>query len=99
MRGLHTSLIIVVAAIVILVVALIVLTIFGVGIGGVSDYLTQRNICVSTYTSSCSVTGTEPPNWNSQMQVNVDGSIEYKSCANLIQCSCADREARCNIPT
>ncbi len=93
------ALVVVVAAIVILIVALIILTIFGVGIGGVSDYLTQRSICVSTYTSSCSVTGTEPPTWNSQMQVNEDGSIVYKSCDDLIQCSCTDREATCNIPT
>jgi hypothetical protein len=98
MRGLHTSLVIVVAAIVILVVALIVLTVFGVGIGGVADYLNQRNICVSTFTSSCSITGERPPTWDAEMKVNKDGNIVNMACSDMVSCVCLDREAACVNP-
>ena len=57
------SIMIVIAAIVILVIALVLLTIFGQGIGGPSQFASQANVCRSTAASSCQLTGQLPPDW------------------------------------
>jgi hypothetical protein len=84
MRGLHTSLVIVVAAIVILIVALIVISIFGVGIQTFTTITQAESFCVSQCTASCSITKTMPPTWNA---VSVKVGADTKSCADVVKVS------------
>lgn len=63
MRGLHTSLVIVVAAIVILIVALIVLTIFGVGVSSFSSIAEAKSQCITMCQASCRITQQVPLTW------------------------------------
>ncbi len=81
MRGLHTSLVIVVAAIVILIVALVVLTIFGVGIQTFSTMVQAESFCVAQCQSSCTITNIMPPTWKAD-SVKVGNDI--KSCEVVV---------------
>ena len=64
MKGLHTSLVIVVAAIVILIVALVVLTIFGVGITPVRSITDATAQCTMLCKATCRTTNSMPPTWD-----------------------------------
>ena len=82
MRGLHTSLIIVVAAIVILIVALVVLTIFGVGIQTFSTMVQAESFCVSQCQASCRITNIMPVTWKAESVKVGDGPLQ--SCESLV---------------
>ncbi len=81
MKGLHTSLVIVVAAIVILIVALVVLTIFGVGIQTFSTMVQAESFCVSQCQASCRITNTMPVTWNAD---SIKVNNEITSCATEV---------------
>ena len=63
MKGLSTSLIVVVTAIVLLVVALVILTIFSTGISQFGSIAEAQNYCASIASTSCAATGKMPPTW------------------------------------
>lgn len=85
MRGLHTSLVIVVAAIVILIVALVVLSIFGIGIQTFTTMVQAESFCVSQCQVSCSTTQTMPLTWNAQsVMVGTGAQAVKKSCATVV---------------
>ena len=81
MKGLHTSLVVVIAAIVILIVALVVLTIFGVGIAPVSSLSNANAQCRNLCQATCRVTGSMPPTWD---QATVLDNNVMKSCETLL---------------
>ena len=90
MRALHTTVNIVVAAVVIIIAALVILTIFGMGITPVSTMTELRSQCSIQGVSSCQATGNPPPGWNSP-SVMVDGVLiscreatDYESCQQIL---------------
>jgi len=96
MRGISTTLVIVVTAIVILVAALVVLTIFGGGIQPVVDWTSKQSLCMTEYASVCAATDKEPPTWNVKMDVTIGGEVKSCSCANLVEsCACENRVGGC----
>ena len=82
MKGLSTSLVVVITAIVILVVALVVLTIFGVGVGQVGSIAEAETQCISIATSACKTAGDLPPNWDAIVFDTPDGPIK---CNAVVQ--------------
>lgn len=96
MKGLHTSLIIVVAAIVILIVALVVLTIFGVGIQTFTTMVQAEPFCVSQCQSSCTITKTMPPTWKADsLMVGTGAAAVKKSCADVVGAASNDCKDKC----
>ncbi len=76
---------IVIAAIVILVIALVLLTIFGQGIGPTGDFASRANLCRSSAASACKLTGELPPGWTSTQYRVVRDGVEYsETCAQMI---------------
>ena len=93
MKGLSTTLIIVISAVVILVAALVVLTIFGQGASVVASLAQARSVCNSQAAQSYETVGVMPINWDVP-SVNVNG--ELKSCADAYKeikqaCTCVDK--------
>ncbi|NOX71663.1 MAG: hypothetical protein GXO64_03110 [Candidatus Micrarchaeota archaeon] len=85
------SIVIVIGAIVILVVALVLLTIFGQGMGPAGDFATRANLCRSTAATSCSLTDHLPPDWSkTKYKINNDGDITYSTCRDIIGISTCD---------
>lgn len=84
MKALHTSLVIVVAAIVILIVALVVLTIFGVGITPMRSITDAKSSCLIQGSISCQAAGSPPITWNSP-SVMVNNVM--MSCSLATECS------------
>lgn len=82
----NTSILIVVSAIVILVMALVLLTIFGQGIGGVATITGAKSQCAEIGRSTCSATGMLPANWAiPTMRVKEGGQVQMRSCAYLMR--------------
>lgn len=78
------SIAIVIGAIVILVIALVLLTIFGQGMNPVGNFAQQANLCRSSASSSCTITGDVPPGWkNTRYRVMEDGRETQQTCADL----------------
>ncbi len=94
MKGLSTTILIVVSAVVILVAALVVLAIFGKGITPVTDMATARNICIQKGSTVCTTLKDYPGDWNSA-NILVEG--QYKSCADIVSCTCTKDTANPNI--
>lgn len=65
MKALSETLVIVITAVVILVAALVLLTIFGGGIGNVAIISSERSQCLSQATLTCSATSSMPVGWSS----------------------------------
>jgi hypothetical protein len=89
MKGLSTTILIVVSAVVILVAALVVLAIFSGGIKPVTDFSQARAVCIQQGANTCSVTKCMPTTWDSR-NMNVNG--ELKSCAESVTpsiCTCS----------
>jgi hypothetical protein len=87
MKGLSTTILIVVSAVVILVAALVVLAIFGKGIAPVADMSTARNLCIQKGAAVCSTLKDYPNDWTSA-NVLVNGN--YMSCDTLAAgCTCS----------
>jgi hypothetical protein len=85
MKGLSTSLVIVVTAIVILVVALVILTIFGTGITRFNTIAEARNFCYGIGVPSCETTGTLPAGWSRNTYETPQG---IQTCAQLVGDNC-----------
>lgn len=79
----HTSLVIVVAAIVILITALVLVTIFGVGIGQVASITQAKNNCITQALASCRATNALPITWDYPMSVTEGGQQTQQSCREL----------------
>jgi hypothetical protein len=79
MKALSTTILIVVTAVVILVAALVVLTIFGSGIGQVGTLTNFENNCRIQCATTCKMGGL-PPTWDVQVKVG----DEYKKCRDII---------------
>jgi hypothetical protein len=62
-KGMSTTLVIIVSAVVILVTALVLLTIFGTGIAPVGSLAEARNNCELQGRQLCITTGQLPPTW------------------------------------
>ena len=96
MKGISTTLVIIVTAIVILVAALVVLTIFSGGITPVVDFTSKQSLCMAEYASVCAATDSEPPAWNVKVDVTISGEVRLCSCADLVEeCICKDRIGGC----
>ncbi|MCK4496951.1 MAG: hypothetical protein KAU24_02065 [Candidatus Aenigmarchaeota archaeon] len=96
MKGISTTLVIIVTAIVILVAALVVLTIFGGGMTPIVDWTSKQSLCMTEYVSICAATGSEPPAWNVKVDVTISGEVRLCSCADLVgECACKDRVGGC----
>ncbi len=88
MKGISTTLVIIVTAIVILVAALVVLTIFGGGIQPVVDLTTQRNLCLQQGAATCSSIGQMPPTWKAKIQYREgDNIITTETCESITGCT------------
>lgn len=84
----NITLTVVVAAIVILITALVVLTIFGGGMGQVGTLAQAETICKSQCESTCQATNRMPLTWNI---ATVRQGTEMKSCADIgVSCPCGD---------
>jgi hypothetical protein len=87
MKGISTTLVIIVTAIVILVAALVVLTIFGGGIQPVVDLTTQRNLCIQQGAATCSTTGQMPPTWKVELQYREGNAVVKGTCEDITGCT------------
>jgi hypothetical protein len=85
MKGLSTTILIVVTAVVILVAALVLLAIFGNVIGNVVPITQARNICIQQGAATCPITHTKPPNWDNPTMNTPEG---LKKCSELATCDC-----------
>jgi hypothetical protein len=91
MKGISTTLVIIVTAIVILVAALVVLTIFGGGMQPIVDMTQGRNICLQQVAQSCSLTGDVPPTWNvPTMNVRINNQVVAMPCSSPDLANCHD---------
>ena len=88
MKGLSTTLVIVISAVVILVAALVVLTIFGQGVGQVATLAQASSSCQTEGRASCSTTGILPTTWSVPTK-NVENE-GYKSCKWVLKDTCAE---------
>lgn len=79
-KGMSTTLWIVISAVVIVVVALVILTIFGSSMGGVSNVVEFRRNCEMVGRTSCSATGFLPLTWTQNVKV---GNTETSCYAEL----------------
>jgi len=88
MRGLSTSMIVVITIVVLLVVALVVLTIFSGGIGQISSVTDFENSCRAQAQASCAVGTLKmlPPTWYNQ--VKISGQTTPTSCAQKFGTDC-----------
>lgn len=85
MKGLSTTMVIVITVIVVLIAALIVLTIFGGVIGNVGTLIEARNSCSLEWKASCETARSLPLTWG-LFTKNVQGE-GLKSCADLLACN------------
>jgi len=100
MKAMSYTLVIVVSAVVLLVAALVVLTIFGGGVGQVSSIAQAESLCSTQGKTSCMTTGQLPPTWGAK---TVKVGNELKSCEEISKgcnsCSscgfCADKDKEC----
>jgi hypothetical protein len=91
MKGISTTLVIIITAVVVLVAALVVLSIFGGGIQPVVDITQARSVCLSEAAGTCSLTGQMPSTWNSPIKsVNVGGRTVAMACSDGQLAACSD---------
>lgn len=90
MRGLSTTLIIVISAVVILVAALVLLTIFGQGVSQVATLAQARTTCQTEGRASCSTTGVLPATWLVPTK-NIENE-GYRSCKWVLKDMCKESE-------
>jgi len=86
MKGLSTTILIVVTAVVILVAALVMLTIFGSGIQNVATISQAQTMCSTEASISCPL-GWPPATWGAATK-RIQATGELKSCDNLVDCKC-----------
>jgi len=77
----NITLTVVVSAIVILITALVVITIFGSGIGQVGSLTEATALCKTQCDSTCKATGSPPMTWGSPTVKDETGP---KSCEELL---------------
>ena len=84
---------VVVTAIIILVVALVILTIFGSGLGNIQTITQAESQCASLGASACKATGSLPPTWgvNNMLVRDANGNQRMDSCAVLLKCGGNDK--------
>ncbi len=87
MKGISTTLVIIVTAIVILIAALVVLTIFGGGIQPIVDITEARNLCMQQAAVTCQATNKMPPAWNGDLWYTVGGVRTKGSCRVIAECN------------
>lgn len=87
MKGISTTLIIIVTAIVILVAALVVLTIFGSGIQPIVDITVARNTCLQQAGVTCTASNQMPVTWTAALQYRDAGVVVIGSCKVAAGCS------------
>lgn len=92
MKALHTSLVIVISAIVILIAALVVLTVFGTGITPMRSITDARSFCLTQGSYSCQATGSPSLGWSSP-SVMVNNVMQ--SCGQLTNCPAATDTCSC----
>jgi hypothetical protein len=85
MKGLSTSIVIVVTAVVILVAALVILTIFGGGMGSVGTLTNFRTQCIAQCQVTCPL-GSLPPTWT--MTVKIQGTDQSCATATGVSGTC-----------
>ena len=95
MKGLSTTLIIVISAVVILVAALVVLTIFGQGVSQVATLAQAKSTCEAAGKASCSTTGALPPTWKAPTNNIQDQGMQ--SCMTVIGKTCTNDVCKCDI--
>ena len=89
MKGISTTLVIIVTAIVVLIAALVVLTIFGEAIWPIADITNARNMCIQQAGATCVSVGTLPPTWTAQFNYKDGGTVVPGSCAAFFpSCKC-----------
>jgi hypothetical protein len=86
MKGLSTTLVIVITAVVILVAALVILTIFGRGVGQVATLAEASSVCNTQGRTSCSTAGVLPITWGVPDK-NVEGQ-GLISCSDVLKDTC-----------
>lgn len=89
MKGISSTLVIIVTVIVVLVAALVVLTIFTGGVQPVVDITTQRNMCIQQAAVVCQSIGQLPPTWEATIEYRKgDDIVKTDSCKKLAGCEC-----------
>ncbi len=91
MKGISTTLIIIVTAIVILVAAIVVLTIFGEAIWPIVDITQARSTCIQQAGATCLASGRLPTTWNAQFYYKEGDTKKLGSCKTFYpSCKCED---------
>jgi predicted PurR-regulated permease PerM len=88
MKGLSTTIILVVTVVVILVAALVVLTIFAQGIQTVATITQAQTMCSTEASISCPM-GWPPTTWTTATK-RIQATNELRSCDSLVDCKCAN---------
>ena len=92
MKGLSQTLYLVVVAVVILIVALVLLTIFGSGVGIISGLTQNENLCITKATSTCTSINQMPVDWNSRT-LTEEGYTDKVSCKTILSLvNCKDNK-------
>lgn len=103
MKAMSMPILVVVTAIIILVVALVILTIFGSGLGNIQTITQAESQCATLGASTCRSTGSLPPTWGVQNMLVSDpnGGQRMDSCAVLLKCGTGTKAgcSGCNYPT
>jgi len=87
MKGLSQTLYLVVVAVVILIVALVLLTIFGSGIGGIMQLTEAQSYCGTEGSTSCKASNNLPIDWNiPKYNVEDTGMLSCKDIYNCNTC-------------
>jgi len=83
MKAMSMPILVVVTAIIILVVALVILTIFGSGLGNIQTVTQARSQCVTLGSSTCSSVNALPPTWFAET-IKVQDKDVPVSCHGLV---------------
>ena len=82
----RTELELVIIAIMLLVGALVILTMFGGGMGQLGQITNAQNVCRQNFELSCRTTGQLPSTWSTAVVFTENGV--GKTCANIVNCNC-----------
>jgi hypothetical protein len=91
MKGMSATLWIVVSALVLVIVAIVVLTIFGTGMGPFSTITDFKNNCITQGKATCASSGFLPLSWDRKVRVG----NEDKSCADVVEVPGAREDNPC----
>lgn len=94
MKGISTTLIMIVSVIVIAATSVIILVLTSGGFAPASDLLIQRNICLRQASVNCGSMGELPSTWENTIQYWNGEMIIESTCQNITGCDWCDNNER-----